>query len=54
VGPKLKHIDHGGTAHPGPEGDAQEREFFGIDYRDHGLVFARPDGLPLRPDPVTV
>jgi hypothetical protein len=22
VGPKLKHIDHGGMAHPGPEGDA--------------------------------
>ena len=32
----------------------EEREFFGVDYRDHGLVFCRPDGLPLRPDRVTV
>jgi len=31
-----------------------EREFFGIDYQDHGLVFCRYDGLPLRPDRVTV
>jgi hypothetical protein len=26
----------------------------GIDYDDHDLVFCRPDGLPLRPDRVTV
>jgi integrase len=32
----------------------EERDFFGIDYQDHGLVFCRPDGLPLRPDRVTV
>jgi integrase len=32
----------------------EEREFFGIDYQDHGLVFCRPDGIPLRPDRVTV
>jgi integrase len=32
----------------------EEREFFGADYRDHGLMFCRPDGLPLRPDWVTV
>ncbi|WP_106327595.1 tyrosine-type recombinase/integrase [Actinoplanes italicus] len=31
-----------------------EREFFGIDYQDHGLVFCREDGAPLRPDRVTV
>ena len=31
-----------------------EREFFGVDYDDHDLVFCRPDGLPLRPDRVTV
>ena len=31
-----------------------DRDFLGIDYRDHGLVFARPDGLPLRLDRVTV
>ncbi|WP_438875035.1 tyrosine-type recombinase/integrase [Winogradskya consettensis] len=31
-----------------------EREFLGIDYDDHDLVFCRPDGLPLRPDRVTV
>jgi integrase len=31
----------------------EEREFFGIDYQDHGLVFCRADGLPLRPDRVT-
>ena len=23
----------------------EEREFFGIDYQDHGLVFCRPDGI---------
>ncbi|ROP30930.1 site-specific integrase [Couchioplanes caeruleus] len=33
---------------------AQEREFFGVDYQDHGLVFCRADGTPLRPDRVTV
>lgn len=27
-----------------------EREAFGTDYADHGLVFARPDGNPWRPD----
>jgi integrase len=32
----------------------EEREFLGIDYQEHGLVFCRPDGLPLRPDRVTV
>ena len=26
---------------------------FGPDYRDHDLVFARPDGTPLRPGAVT-
>jgi integrase len=31
----------------------EDRDFFGIDYQDHGLVFARADGLPLRPDRVT-
>ncbi len=31
-----------------------EREFLGIDYQEHDLVFCRPDGLPLRPDRVTV
>ncbi len=36
------------------EAQRQEREFFGVDYRDHGPVFCRPDGLPLRPDRVTV
>jgi integrase len=36
------------------EGQREDREFFGIDYQDHGLVFSRPDGLPLRPDRVTV
>jgi integrase len=36
------------------ERQAREREFFGVDYRDHDLVFCRPDGLPLRPDRVTV
>ena len=32
----------------------EERDYFGIDYQDHGLVFCRPDGTPLRPDRVTV
>ncbi len=32
----------------------QERGLFGVDYRNHGPVFCRPDGLPLRPDRVTV
>jgi integrase len=32
----------------------EEREFLAIDYQDHDLVFCRPDGLPLRPDRVTV
>jgi hypothetical protein len=32
----------------------EQREFFGTDYQDHGLVFCRPDGIPLRPDRVTV
>lgn len=36
------------------EAQAAEREFLGIDYDDHGLVFCRPDGKPLRPDGVTV
>ncbi len=36
------------------ERQQEEREFYGIDYQDHGLVFCRPDGLPLRPDRVTV
>ncbi|WP_239080651.1 tyrosine-type recombinase/integrase [Paractinoplanes brasiliensis] len=36
------------------EAQQEEREFYGIDYRDHGLVFCRPDGIPLRPDRVTV
>jgi integrase len=31
-----------------------QREFLGIDYDDHDLVICRPDGLPLRPDRVTV
>lgn len=31
-----------------------ERDFFGVDYDDHDLVFCRPDGTPLRPDRVTV
>jgi integrase len=31
----------------------QERASFGPDYRDHDLVFARPDGTPLRPGTVT-
>ncbi|MEV0213552.1 tyrosine-type recombinase/integrase [Micromonospora sp. NPDC050695] len=31
-----------------------ERDFFGKDYDDHDLVFCRPDGVPLRPDGVTV
>ncbi len=26
----------------------------GSDYQDHDLVFCRPDGVPLRPDRVTV
>ena len=33
---------------------AAEREFFGVDYNEHDLVFCRPDGTPLRPDRVTV
>lgn len=37
-----------------PYAQREEREFLGIDYNDHGLVFCRPDGLPLRPDRVTV
>ncbi len=32
---------------------ARERAFLAADYRDHGLVFCDPDGLPLRPDRVT-
>jgi integrase len=36
------------------EAQDAEREFFGIDYDDHDLVFCRPDGTPLRPDRVTV
>jgi integrase len=36
------------------DGQREEREFFGADYQDHGLVFCRPEGLPLRPDRVTV
>ena len=36
------------------ETQQEERKFFGIDYQDHGLVFCRADGLPLRPDRVTV
>jgi integrase len=32
----------------------EERDFFGVDYQDHDLVFCRPDGIPLRPDRVTV
>ncbi|GAA3962839.1 tyrosine-type recombinase/integrase [Actinoplanes auranticolor] len=36
------------------ETQREEREFFGIDYQEHDLVFCRPDGLPLRPDRVTV
>lgn len=35
------------------EAQQREREFFDIDYLDHGLVFCRPDGIPLRPDRVT-
>ena len=31
----------------------RERAMFGPDYRDHDLVFARPDGTPLRPGAVT-
>jgi site-specific recombinase XerD len=27
-----------------------ERRLYGADYADHGLVFAQPDGNPLRPD----
>lgn len=27
-----------------------ERELYGDDYADHGLVFAQPDGMPWRPD----
>jgi integrase len=27
-----------------------DRRLFGADYADHGLVFARPDGNPWRPD----
>jgi integrase len=30
-----------------------DRELFGSDYSDHGLVFARPDGTPSRPDTVS-
>jgi integrase len=35
--------------------DAQreEREYLGTDYQDHGLVFCKPTGLPLRPGSVT-
>lgn len=32
---------------------AAERRIFGSDYSDHNLVFAAPDGTPLRPDNVT-
>jgi integrase len=28
----------------------EEREAYGCDFSDHGLVFARPDGTPWRPD----
>jgi integrase len=30
-----------------------EREFLGVDYDGHGLVFCGPDCIPLRPDRVT-
>lgn len=30
-----------------------ERELYGADYRDHGLVFAEPDGNPMRPSRVS-
>ena len=30
-----------------------ERDWFGVDYDEHDLVFCRPDGTPLRPDRVT-
>jgi integrase len=30
-----------------------EREFYSDDYSDHGLIFCRPDGTPLRPGSVT-
>jgi len=33
---------------------AEERAMFGPDYRDHGLVFCLPDGVPLRPTTVTL
>jgi integrase len=36
------------------EAQQEERAFLGIDYDDHGLVFCQPDGIPLRPDRVTV
>jgi integrase len=29
---------------------AEERELYGDDYRDHGLVFCQPEGNPWRPD----
>jgi hypothetical protein len=32
----------------------EEREFFGIDYQAHGLVFLPTGQIPLRPDRVTV
>lgn len=31
----------------------EEREWLGDGYRDHGLVFCAPDGIPLRPGGVT-
>ena len=30
-----------------------DREAFGADYADHGLVFARPDGNPWRPEAIS-
>jgi integrase len=36
------------------EAQREEREFLGVDYDDHDLVFCTPSGVPLRPDRVTV
>jgi integrase len=36
------------------EAQREEREFLGVDYDDHDLVFCMADGVPLRPDRVTV
>jgi integrase len=33
---------------------AAEKDFLGLDYNDHDLIFCRFDGTPLRPDRVTV